>query len=118
MKSIVTSAFRSAGFASLDIGSPQLAGSATQVEDGWDLVAGGTDIWEKSDQFRFVCKQAPGDFDIAVRVENFAPAHLYSKAGLMIRGSLSPDSAHLMLICSAISFDSGTNSLSTPAISG
>ena len=87
-----------AGFSSLDIGSPQLAGSAKQVEDGWDLVAGGVDIWEKSDQFHFVHKQAPGDFDIAVRVEAFTPAHLYSKAGLMIRESLTPDSAHLMLL--------------------
>ena len=84
------------GFSSLDIGSPQLAGSATQVEDGWDLVAGGVDIWEKSDQFHFVYKQAFGDFDIAVRVESFTPTHLYSKAGLMVRETLNADSPHLM----------------------
>jgi hypothetical protein len=87
-----------AGFSNLDIGAPQLPGSAKQVEEGWDLVAGGTDIWEKSDQFHFVHKQVAGDFDIAVRVEAFAPAHLYSKAGLMIRESLSPESAHLMFL--------------------
>jgi len=87
-----------AGFRSLDIGSPQLAGSARQVETGWDLVAGGADIWERSDQFHFVCKQVSGDFDIAVRVERFTPAHLYSKAGLMIRESLEADSSHLMFL--------------------
>ncbi len=86
------------GFSNLDIGSPRLAGSAKQVENGWDVVAGGADIWEKSDQFHFVHKQVTGDFDIAVRVESFTPAHLYSKAGLMIRESLSPDSAHLMFL--------------------
>jgi hypothetical protein len=87
-----------ADFSNLDIGSPQLAGSAKQVEDGWDIVAGGADIWEKSDQFHFVHKQVSGDFDIAVRVEAFTPAHLYSKAGIMIRETLSPDSAHLMFV--------------------
>ena len=89
---------QSAGFSSLDIGSPQLAGSAKQVEDGWDLVAGGADIWEKSDQFHFVYRQVAGDFDIAVRIEAFTPAHLYSKAGLMIRESLNADSPHLMFL--------------------
>jgi hypothetical protein len=98
MKSNAASTPPSAGFSDLDIGSPQLAGSAKQVEDGWDLVAGGVDIWEKSDQFHFVYKQIAGDFGIAVRVEAFTPAHLYSKAGLMVRESLSPDSAHLMFL--------------------
>ena len=98
MKSNAASTPPSAGFSDLDIGSPQLAGSAKQVEDGWDLVAGGVDIWEKSDQFHFVYKQIAGDFGIAVRVESFTPAHLYSKAGLMVRESLSPDSAHLMFL--------------------
>jgi hypothetical protein len=98
MKSNAASTPPSAGFSNLDIGSPQLAGSAKQVEDGWDLVAGGVDIWEKSDQFHFVYKRVAGDFDIAVRVEAFTPAHLYSKAGLMIRETLKADSPHLMFL--------------------
>jgi hypothetical protein len=89
---------QSAGFFNLDIGSPKLAGSARQVETGWDLIAGGADIWEKSDQFHFLHKQLSGDFDIAVRVESFTLAHLYSKAGLMIRETLNADSPHLMFL--------------------
>jgi hypothetical protein len=85
-------------FSNLDIGSPRLAGSAKQVKDGWDVVAGGADIWEKSDQFHFVHKKVAGDFDIAVRVEAFTPAHLYSKAGLMVRESLNADSPHLLFL--------------------
>jgi len=88
----------SALFANLDIGSPQLAGSARRVDTGWDLIAGGADIWEKADQFHFVFQDLSGDFDIAVRVENFTPAHLYSKAGLMIRENLNAGSAHLMFL--------------------
>src|ERR1035437_6683091 len=89
---------QSARFSNLDIGSPHLPGSARQVEAGWDLIAGGADIWEQSDQFHFMCKQISGDFDVAVRVESFTPAHLYSKAGLMIRANLNADSAHVMFL--------------------
>jgi regulation of enolase protein 1 (concanavalin A-like superfamily) len=92
------SAAPSTRLANCDIGSPQLAGSAAPVAGGWDLTAGGTDIWEKSDQFHFVCQDISGDFDVAVRVASFTPAHLYSKAGLMIRESLAADSAHLMFV--------------------
>src|ERR1035441_5375109 len=89
---------QSSGFSNLDIGSPKLAGFAKQVEAGWDLIAGGADIWEKSDQFHFLHQQLSGDFDVAVRVECFTPAHLYSKAGLMIRETLSADSPHMMFL--------------------
>ena len=92
------SARRSASFQNLDIGSPQLGGSARQVETGWDLMGGGADIWGKSDQFHFLYKQLSGDFDIAVRVESFTATHLYSKAGLMIRETLNADSPHLMFL--------------------
>ena len=92
-------AHQSAGFFNnIDIGSPKLAGSAKQVQAGWDLSAGGADIWEKSDQFHFLYKQVINDFDIAVRVESFTPAHLYSKAGLMVRETLNADSPHLMFL--------------------
>ena len=85
-------------FANLDVGSPELVGSASPVERGWDISAGGADIWNKADQFHFVFRAMSGDFDVAVRVESFTPAHLYSKAGLMIRESLDADSAHLMFL--------------------
>jgi len=85
-------------FSNQDVGSPGLAGSARPVETGWDLTAGGADIWEKADQFHFVCTEISGDFDVAIRVESFVPAHLYSKAGLMIRETLTTESAHLMLV--------------------
>ena len=99
MKHVTTSPNNYLGnFASTDVGSPQLAGSAKPLETGWDLIGGGVDIWEKADQFHFVFKDMSGDFDVAVRVESFTPAHLYSKAGLMIRESLDSQSAHLMFV--------------------
>ncbi len=85
-------------FVNADVGSPELDGSATPVGDGWDVIAGGADIWESSDQFHFVFREISGDFDIRVRIESFTPAHLYSKAGLMIRESQDAASAHVMLV--------------------
>ena len=79
----------SGGFTSLDVGSPQLAGAATTVTAGWDIVAGGADIWEKSDQFHFVFQECAGDFDIAVRVESFTPAHLYSNSAITLNSKPS-----------------------------
>ena len=91
-----SSLLNDASFSNLDVGSPQLGGSAKPFDAGWNLIAGGADIWGKSDQFHFVCQEMTGDFDIAIRVESFTPAHLYSKAGLMIRETLDADSRHLM----------------------
>ena len=48
-------------FITADVGSPQLAGSAAPAGNGWDLVAGGADIWETADQFRFVFQEIRGD---------------------------------------------------------
>jgi len=97
-KSPAASSRSSPHFVNQDIGSPQLAGSAIPMETGWDVLAGGVDIWENADQFHFVFKEVTGDFDFAVRVERFEPAHLYSKAGLMIRENLTAESAHLMFL--------------------
>lgn len=86
------------GFSSLDVGSPRLAGSAERADTGWNISAGGKDVWEKSDQFHFVCKEISGDFDIAVRVKNFKPADLYSKAGLMVRETLDAGSRNVFFV--------------------
>ena len=49
-----------------DIGTHHILGSAVLVDSGWDVVAGGVDIWETKDQFQFVFKVMTGDFDVAV----------------------------------------------------
>ena len=87
-----------AGFTNCDVGLPALSGAAKRVGQGWDIVAGGADIWEKADQFHFVYRSFSGDFDIAIRAESFTPAHLYSKAGIMVRENLKADSPHLMFL--------------------
>lgn len=77
-----------------DIGSPALAGSATFSNGVFDIDAAGTDIWGSRDQFHFVYQAVSGDVDVRARIDSVTRAHNWSKAGVMIRGSLAADAPH------------------------
>jgi len=82
---------------SSDIGAPA-AGATATLNGGFAVTAGGTDIFGTSDSFRFVHTQRTGDFDISTRMEHLDRADLYTKAGLMARESLAPDSRNVMAL--------------------
>jgi regulation of enolase protein 1 (concanavalin A-like superfamily) len=76
-----------------DIGAPALAGAAFSDEPNHlEIVAGGADVWDSSDQCHFVSKPLTGDFDVQVRVERLDVANTWSKAGLMARATLATSS--------------------------
>jgi regulation of enolase protein 1 (concanavalin A-like superfamily) len=54
----------------------------------------GTDIWDASDQFRFVYKQLKGNGTIVARVDAVALTNEWSKAGVMIRETVEAGSPH------------------------
>jgi len=81
-----------------DIGAPALAGSTQRTGDRVTITAGGTDIWNNSDQFHFAWQQRSGDFDVSVRIESLGPSDLYAKAGLMARESLTPGSRNVLAL--------------------
>jgi regulation of enolase protein 1 (concanavalin A-like superfamily) len=81
-----------------DIGSPFKQGSTRQVAEGYDISAGGKDIWEASDQFHYAHFKQAGDFDLIARLESLSMADLYTKAGLMARESLEAGSPHAYLM--------------------
>ncbi|NQX58617.1 hypothetical protein [Paenibacillus qinlingensis] len=85
-------------FTGSDIGSPALEGSTKQLVDGYEVQAGGADVWGLMDQFHFSHLVCEGDFDIKVQLVSLEAAHLYTKAGLMARESLDPDSAHAYFV--------------------
>jgi hypothetical protein len=62
-----------------------------------DVFGSGSDIWKAEDQFEFVCRRMLGDFTCTVLLTNLVESHEYAKAGLMIRSSLQPDAALLMI---------------------
>lgn len=88
-------------WSSRDIGSPALNGSAASSNGVFTIDAAGEDIWGTSDQFHFVYQAVSGDVDVRARVDSITDAHAWSKAGVMIRGSLSAGSAHGMALVSA-----------------
>ena len=90
MKLLKTEDFKQA-----DIGNPEIAGTVTVSGGGFDITAGGADIWGVKDEFNFVYIEKSGDFDFATRVESLTPAHLYTKAGIMAREDLTPGSRHI-----------------------
>jgi hypothetical protein len=78
-----------------DIGNPAIAGTVTFSEGGFDITAGGADVWGVKDEFNFVYIEKSGDFDFAARVESLTATHQYTKAGLMAREDLTPGSRHI-----------------------
>jgi glucose/arabinose dehydrogenase len=81
-----------------DIGNPALAGSTVRSGDLVTITAGGTDIWNTSDQFHFAHQLRAGDFDVAVRIESVVQSDLYTKTGLMVRESLAANARHVMAL--------------------
>ncbi len=62
------------------------------------LSAAGADIWGARDEFRYACKQLDGDGAIVAQVTNVSWSNAWAKAGVMIRESVSPASAHAFML--------------------
>lgn len=77
-----------------DIGGPAIAGSVQYGNGTYTIRAAGVDIWGTSDQFHFVYRQVTGDVDITARVASLQAVDPWSKAGVMIRETLTGGSRH------------------------
>src|SRR5659263_318818 len=93
--SIKNQAISLASFKHSDIGNPAIAGTVKVSENGFDITAGGVDIWGVKDEFNFVYVERNGDFDLVSRIESLSASHLYTKAGLMAREDLTAGSRHI-----------------------
>jgi regulation of enolase protein 1 (concanavalin A-like superfamily) len=56
------------------------------------MSAGGVDIWNTADEFRFAYKPLNGDGTMVAKVESVGNSDPWAKAGVMIRESLDPGS--------------------------
>jgi regulation of enolase protein 1 (concanavalin A-like superfamily) len=63
--------------------------------------ASGVDIWGTADAFHFVYQPLAGDGSIVARVASVTPANAWSKAGVMVRETLDPGSAHAFMLVSS-----------------
>ena len=82
------------GWSTRDIGNPGVAGDATFALGTWTIDGGGTDIYGTQDAFRFAYQQMTGDIDITVRVTSLELIDPFTKAGLMIRESLTSNATN------------------------
>ncbi len=80
------------------IGFPPYVGGFTEEPAGtYTMTASGIDIWDASDQFHFAYKEVSGAATIQAQVLSVSHTDDWSKAGVMIRDSLDPNSAHTMV---------------------
>lgn len=86
---------------SLDIGQPSVAGEAGMRDDRFVIRGSGSDIWDESDAFHYVYREVTGDAEIIARVYSLEESNSWSKAGVMMRNSLEPESRHAMMVMSA-----------------
>ena len=89
------------GWATQDIGSPKVAGSATYASSKFTVAGAGTDVWYAADQFRFVYRQMNGDGVVVARVDSLQQANVWSKAGVMIRESLGAGAKNAFTLASS-----------------
>src|SRR4029079_3543776 len=89
-----------APWASGDVGSPALAGSASASGGTFTVAGAGTDIWNTADQFQFVYQPVTGDTQIVAWVASLQAVNVTSKAGIMIREALTGPSANAFISAS------------------
>jgi hypothetical protein len=89
-----------AGWDSLDLGAVGQAGSATFDNGTFSVSGSGADIWDSSDEFRFVYRPMVGDGTVVARVSSLTGSDAWAKTGVMIRGTIDPRSAHATMFVS------------------
>ena len=93
-------------------GNPASVGSFVEGPAGtYTMTASGADIWAvngvEADEFHYAFKTLTGAGSIVARVESVGNTNVWAKAGVMIRQTLDPDSAHAMMVvtpASGVSF--------------
>ena len=77
-----------------DVGAPAIGGAARSVDSAVSVAGSGADVWGGWDQFAFVYRPIVGDASIIARIADLYASHPWTKAGLMVRSSLSGDAPH------------------------
>jgi hypothetical protein len=97
-------------------GYPPSVGSFTEGPVGtYTMTAAGADITGSADQFHFAYKTLTGPGSITARIDSIANTHDQAKAGVMIRETLDPNSAHAF---ACITPANGVGSLGRTAAAG
>lgn len=85
-------------FTYADVGNVGVAGNATSPDCcGFDVHAAGADIWGTADSFGFVYTPLVGNGEVFLRASSLQNTNPFAKVGLMLRDSLDPSSADVIV---------------------
>jgi phosphatidylserine/phosphatidylglycerophosphate/cardiolipin synthase-like enzyme/regulation of enolase protein 1 (concanavalin A-like superfamily) len=84
-----------------DIGAVGVKGAASFNGSAFIVSGAGADIWNAADAFHFVYQPLNGDGEIIARVASVPTVNNWSKAGVMIRETLSQSSPFAIMLVSA-----------------
>ncbi|MBN1518321.1 DUF1349 domain-containing protein [Candidatus Sumerlaeota bacterium] len=90
----------SAPWLTSDIGAVGAVGSFKEFNHSLTIEGSGSDIWNSSDEFRYVYKTLHGDFTLTVRVRTMRDTAPWAKAGIMIRETLDAQSKYALCFVS------------------
>jgi hypothetical protein len=90
----------STSWQSKDVGSVGQPGSVSESSGTFTVAGSGDDIWNGADAFRYVYHPLSGDGELVARVASLVVTDPWTKAGVMIRETLDPDSKFVMTIVS------------------
>lgn len=89
-----------AGWGSTDIGSVGTIGRASGDTAAFSVDGAGSDVWGTADAFRFVYTTLSGDGSVTTRVTSEQYVAAWTKAGVMIRETLTPGSRQAFMLVS------------------
>lgn len=82
----------------VSIGDGTAPGKVFPQKEGFAVVGGGMDIWEKADSFEFVYQELNGDGALIARVASMQNTDVWAKAGLMLREDLASGARNAAVI--------------------
>jgi regulation of enolase protein 1 (concanavalin A-like superfamily) len=90
------------GWSHADVGAVGPAGDAQydQSTQTFTVTGAGADVWNTADAFHYVYTTLTGDGAIVARVATISAGASWIKAGVMLRGTLDPSSAHGFMLVS------------------
>ena len=89
------------GWSSADVGATGTAGRAALSNGVFEVSGAGADVWGTADAFHYAYRTLDGDGTIVARVSGIQFVNNWTKAGVMIRNSLSPSAAQAFMLVAA-----------------
>ncbi|HEY3886385.1 MAG TPA: hypothetical protein VGL62_14320, partial [Vicinamibacterales bacterium] len=89
------------GWTDADVGTTGAPGGAQYSSGTFTVTGAGADVWGTADALNYAYTPVTGDGTIVARVASIQAVNAWTKAGVMIRGSLSPSAAYAFMLVAA-----------------